>query len=182
MAFRPNSRRPREARARPKLGTSAAAAMLYLLAGACAGDDAPVVPPEATQVPAQQVDTLVRESTSGVTDRRRVVIRTEEVWSEFWSRVYAPRTPAPERPSPAFDRRSVVAVAMGTRPTGGYTIDIESLSRRDGDVYVVVRETSPGESCITTQAITAPVLAVALPAIEGEAVFVERDSVLECSR
>lgn len=181
MAFRPNNRRSRAVRAGPKLGASAAATMLFLLAGACAGDDAPVVPPEATQVPTQQVDTLIRESSSGEPDRRRIVLRTEQAWSDFWSRVYAPRTP-PEPPSPDFDRRSVVAVAMGTRPTGGYTIDIESLSRRGGDVYVVVRETSPGESCITTQAITAPVLAVALPAIEGEAVFVERDSVLECSR
>lgn len=146
------------------------------------GSSGPVgIPPGATVVPSAEIDTLVDEHYSGVTEARRDVIRSDSAWTAFWETVHGTRSPRPEAPEIDFGRRTVIAVAMGQRPTGGHAIDIEAIHRNDGALHVVVLETSPGPSCGTTQALTQPVLAVGVPAAEGRVTFHEDSAVTECS-
>lgn len=123
---------------------------------------------------------LVNDYHTGVNTRQRLVLRDETAWANFWSQVVANRMPQPPLPEVNFASEMVVAAAMGSRPTGGYSIVIDALYEADGRLYVVVRETSPGASCVTTQAVTAPLSAVRIPRFEGEVVFSEKTETHEC--
>lgn len=147
----------------------------------CGSSNPAGIPPGATLVPSAEIDTLVDESYSGVTEPRREVFRSDSAWGDFWETVHQTRSPRPEVPEIEFGRQMVIAVAMGQRPTGGYAIDIEAMYRDDGTLHVLVLETSPGPSCGTTQALTQPVLAVAVAAAEGKVAFHEDSAVTDCT-
>lgn len=160
------------------LGFIAATALVL----ACARQEATEPPVgSATQLPVERVDTLVRELNTGVTERKRDVIRSQEEWGAFWARVYAPLRPVPELPAVNFEESVIVVASMGERSSGGYAIDVDEVEQTDAGLRVVVRETSPGASCMTTAALTQPVVAVRVPRTEGDIVFEERRSVLDCS-
>jgi hypothetical protein len=138
------------------------------------------IPAEATQIAAEQVRTLLKEYSSGVTAPARDVIRSAQKWSDFWAQVYANRTPTPALPAVNFNEKMVVAVAQGQKSTGGYSIDVVELYRLGNDLYVVAKETKPGRNCFTTQALTQPVNAVELPRVDGNVYFITREVVTEC--
>lgn len=119
---------------------------------------------------------------SGINDRRRLYIKDEETWTALWSEVTAHVGPKPEVPFIDFGNEAVVVVSMGTRPTGGYSINVESVSESesDGTLYVEVVEVSPGPSCVVTQAESAPVHAVRVPLRNGSVQFIERASTRNC--
>jgi hypothetical protein len=139
------------------------------------------VPAEATQIAAEQVRALVKEYSSGVTAPARDVIRSSQKWSDFWTQVYANRSPVPALPAVNFNDKVVVAVAQGQKPSGGYSVDIAELYRRGDALYVVVKETKPGRTCGTTAALTQPVHAVEIPRTDGNVFFITREVVTECS-
>ncbi|MFW6200945.1 MAG: protease complex subunit PrcB family protein [Gemmatimonadota bacterium] len=169
-----------ETRTKRWCGVVVLTGMVALLGAACGEDDGPTVPSQAVRIPAQDIDTLLAETASGAEERARLVLRSASVWDAFWAEVHANRSPAPEPPAVDFERSTVIAAAMGSRPSGGYSIGIEEVHRTDDALWVVVRETSPGDSCVTTGVVTDPVTAVRVPWTGGEVRFVERETVREC--
>jgi hypothetical protein len=130
-------------------------------------------------VPQEQVATLAREHYSGVTERTRRVIRSEEEWAALWDSIYARRTPTPPRPAVDFTESVVVVASLGERSSGGYAIDVTDVYRTSSELHVIVREASPDRSCVTSAAITQPVVAVSVPSSEA-VTFVERRFVHDC--
>jgi len=144
-------------------------------------NDANAVGPEGTPLPVQLVDTLQLPVFSGISEKTRDVIRTEQDWEAFWAQVYGNMSPRPPAPSIDFTSRMVIVAATGTRRSGGFLIRIESVLR-NGDGYDVgVLETDPGPSCVVTAGVTAPVTAVVVPVAPGEVHFFERKTVLDCN-
>ena len=154
---------------------------VVLAAGGCGLSSVDGVPADATPVPEERVEPLLDASYAGFDERTRQVIRTPEAWEGAWRQLHEGRSPVPERPAVDFDSSMVVLAAMGSRPTGGYDIQAESVHRDGESLFVVVRETSPGDSCIVTQVFTAPTTAVRVPRADGDVEFVEEESVDECS-
>jgi hypothetical protein len=101
-------------------------------------------------------------SQGGLTEAGQQVVRDAAAWSALWARIT--RTGAPH-PVPAVDfgREMVLVAAMGRRATGGYMVTIEGVDEAGGEWVVRVAEQRPGPRCGTTQAVTAPVDAVAVP-------------------
>lgn len=157
------------------------AALLWL---GCGTPSSPLETDSVADVPsgasAAPVDTVLVQSHSGLRDADRRVIREEDPFEAWWSEAQAAVDPPPVAPAVDFDRRMVVAAAMGQRSTGGYAIEIVDARREDEELWVTVRETSPGDGCAVTQAMTAPVVAVAVPAVAGEVHFVEEESTRSC--
>lgn len=117
---------------------------------------------------------------SGVDAPAREVVRTDAQWRAAWARIHRHRHPAPAVPAVDFGRESVLLAAMGSRSAGGYTIGVDSATATADAIHVFVTERSPGRTCVTTQALTAPVHAVALP-VDGRTVqFHENAVVREC--
>lgn len=140
---------------------------LLLAAGACGGGPTTpearpdVVPDDAEQLPA---DPLLEEQYSGVEDPTRLLIDATGEWRSFHRRVFEPQSPDPPPPAVDFSDRVVVAAAMGQRSTGGYRIFIKRIYLSGDTLFAEVEEVSPGEECVVTQALTAPVRAVQVPA------------------
>lgn len=135
------------------------------------------IPDDARPV---ETETVLTEQNSGIEGSRRVAIRDEADWERFWSEVHDGRMPSPRAPEIDFGSDMVLAATMGRRSTGGYSIAIEPVLETGDRLYAVVRETSPGEGCMVTQALTAPATAVRVPRTEGEVTFVEREETRDC--
>jgi hypothetical protein len=113
---------------------------------------------------------------TGVSEARRLVIRNANAWADFWSELGVG-----DRPDVDFTQNVVVAVAAGQRPTGGYEIAVERVSRTNGELTVEVVETTPGPNCMTTASLTQPVDVVVIPSVATKSwSFVERREVRGC--
>lgn len=162
-------------------GSIALLAGVVLAAGGCGLAPVTGVPADATLVPDDRVEPLLEESYGNLDEEAREVVRTPDLWADAWQRLHGGGSPVPERPTVDFERSVVVVAAMGSRPSGGYDIEVEGVHRQGETLYVVVRETSPGERCGVTLAMTAPTTAVRVPRVSGDVHFVEKESVHECS-
>lgn len=138
----------------------------------------PQLPPDGT--PLDGTEQVLDAHYTGLVLRERTVIRDAQAWSRFWNQAHSNVMPQPRVPSIDFTRNIVVAAAMGTRNTGGYSIDVEGVYVAGDDVHVVVEERSPGTNCITTQALTAPAVAVRVPRVGASVSFVERSQTVSC--
>jgi hypothetical protein len=117
---------------------------------------------------------------SGYSDSARLVIRTSEEWARVWARMVSNHGPTPTTPTIDFSREVVIVAAMGTRATGGYTIAVTSVSEDAAGLVATVVSTSPGRTCGTTAALTAPVDIVRVNRLNVPVRFVEQQSVHDC--
>lgn len=154
---------------------------IVLLLSACGDPELTGIPLESSRVPDEQVETLSREYYSGVTERRREVIRSNSEWAAAWEAIYSNVSPKPHLPLVDFDESVVVLSSLGGRTSGGFSIDVTAVYRTSAGLHVVVQGTSPGPSCVRTEAETHPVVAVRVPRAGRAIHFVERSSVQACS-
>lgn len=113
------------------------------------------------------VDTIARDSMSGVGVARQAVARTHDEWSALW-RQHAGGKPLPKVD---FSTRTVVAVFLGSRPSAGYGVEI-TRTRLDGKTLIVEwREIAPGRDSLVAQVITSPAVLAAIPRFDGEIRF-----------
>lgn len=120
------------------------------------------------------------ETYSGISERERLVVRDLKAWRELWKRIYSLSSPTPPLPAIDFAKEMLVVVSLGSKANGGYGILIDDASERDNGLEIKVRTISPGKSCMTTQALTAPVDIVRLRKSERPVAFVEAEIVHDC--
>ncbi|MEO7522348.1 MAG: protease complex subunit PrcB family protein [Gemmatimonas sp.] len=118
---------------------------------------------------------------SGVDEPERLVVRDSAAWSRLWTRVHARQTPIPPLPRVDFTRDMVVFAALGTKPSGGFSVLLDSaFEASDGGIDVVVRSIKPGPKCGVTAALTEPVDIARLARRESPVNFVERSETTDC--
>ncbi len=148
------------------------AAVLVLAAGCTIPREAPVTDPTRTtgsgagadSVPLRRLDEAAAfRYNAGLDQPAREVVRDAAAWSALWPRIAGPAGPPHAAPAVDFGREMVLVAAMGQRPTGGYSIEIASVTAAGGELVANVVEQRPGPRCGTTQALTAPVDVVAIP-------------------
>ena len=99
---------------------------------------------------------------NGIHDERRLEIRSEAEWRGQWMRIHRDRNAVP--PPVDFSRDMVLLAAMGSQPSGGYVLAIESILDRPDALIVFVRHTAPGPRCGAIAVVTSPLDAVVIPA------------------
>ncbi len=105
------------------------------------------------------------------------VTRGRTEWEEeIWARITAPRTPRPDAPEIDFGKHMVLTVFMGRRPSGGYSVRIESVRELEDRVEVRYSTSAPGPGDMVTMAITSPYHYVVVPAVgdNKEVNFIEQ--------
>jgi hypothetical protein len=117
---------------------------------------------------------------SGFGSPARVVVRDEAAWAEAWATLFEGSSAAPTRPVIDFGAELVVVVASGERRSTGYGISVPEAAVDGDSLVVAVRETLPGASCATGQALTRPAAAVRLPRSDRAVTFVEQVAVRDC--
>lgn len=155
--------------------------LIGMVVGCTGPGDGQDLPPNAELVQSAPVAIDVAAAgTSGIETPARRVITDAAAWAAAWTEIHATVQPEPARPEVDFGKSVVFLAAMGTRSSGGYSIAIEGVYRAADRLYVLVREKSPGPSCMTTQAITAPVAAVSTARVELPVTFLERKETVNC--
>jgi hypothetical protein len=102
---------------------------------------------------------------------KRVVVKDQKGWEEVWTGMEGNVNPKPETPKVDFDSRMVIAVFMGTRKSGGYSVKITSIEQ-NGKVTVKVKESSPPPDAIVTMALTSPYHVVVVPKSDKPVEFI----------
>ena len=131
-------------------------------------------------VPAQPSFTrMLTQHTSGFDEPTELVIRDRAALETAWARVF---NQVQGNPAPAvdFSREMVILVALGARRSGGYDIHVDAVAGSGNGAVVRYTATSPGEGCMTTQALTSPVDVVRTPRITGTVRFDRREVVQRC--
>ena len=110
---------------------------------------------------------------SGLRDAQRVVIRDQAAWQQTWNAIWSGTgsSPVPALPAIDFTREMVIVAALGERPTGGFSIFVESASETADSVTINVRRVSPGNGCAVTLAFTRPVDIARMTRRDGVVVF-----------
>jgi hypothetical protein len=122
--------------------------------------------------------TLAAGAYSGIAAPTQAVVRDMATWEALWSQHTSNIVPPLAAPAIDFAREMVLAVVLGTRPTGGYSIRIIGVRPplvEGGAMVVRVAENSPPPGAIVTQALTSPFHFVTIPRWDGPVRF----SVLE---
>jgi len=114
-----------------------------------------------------RITTVAQGSYSGIDERTEASVTTAADWQALWKTHGGSGTAAPVD----FTKEIVAAVFLGTRPTGGHSVEIVS-SRREGNALIVeFVEHRPPADAIVTQALTSPFHIVRLPKPDGPVRF-----------
>jgi hypothetical protein len=149
---------------------TAAPVLVAVALAACAAG----VPSGSGGTPAElSFETLLDEVSSGLHGRRRDVVRDEAAWARLWAQIHEGVTPQPSLPPVDFSRDMLIAVATGTRPSGGFDIKIESVARRGDRLEVVVHETCPAPGDRVSMGLTQPVEVVRVERVAQAPTFRE---------
>jgi hypothetical protein len=111
--------------------------------------------------------TIAQGRISGIDERREVVVRSAAEWDALWRQ----HSSSGAAPAVDFSTEMVAAIFLGTRPTGGYSLDILSAAPLGGALIVEYTERRPGGDAIVTQVLTAPFHMIRLPRFDGPVRF-----------
>lgn len=124
----------------------------------------PVPPEPRGPVP---FETLEKGYYSGLTDRSAVLVTDAESWAKLWQRHVSPQVPAPPAPDIDFDAYAVIAVSLGEKSSGGYTVEVVGVERIGDRLVLSVRTRSPARGAAVTAALSQPYHLVRIPRQEG---------------
>ncbi|GAA3398387.1 hypothetical protein GCM10020369_81780 [Cryptosporangium minutisporangium] len=97
------------------------------------------------------------------------VARSHTELTTLWTRLHAGQQPVPPPPSIAWSHALAIGVTVGTRPTGGYRVEIERIVPSARGVEVCVVEYTPARGSAVSQALTLPYQLVEAPRFNGSA-------------
>jgi hypothetical protein len=158
--------------------------LVATLIGACRNESTGSQDPDAGArqsvfVPTEDV-TLVKQFYSGIDARERLVVQSPSEWSALWTRMHSRQSPEPPIVQPDFNTEVALVATMGEKPSGGYTITIDSVTRHERGSIVYVTEKSPSETCFTPGVLTQAVHAIRAPKTDGTIWWRERTAVENC--
>ena len=125
---------------------------------------------QVIEVPFLRVENGV---SSGIRERKLVVIKTAKEWADLWQAHASLRIPAPPLPGVDFKQEMIVAVFAGEKRSGGYGIEIAKIEEDapKNQLRVLFRETQPPAGSMTLQALSQPFDIVKTSRIELPATF-----------
>jgi hypothetical protein len=118
---------------------------------------------------------------SGIQTRRRQVVDNQVDWLTVWGELVGSRTVVPNPPDVDFNKYMIALVSSGSKPTGGYCIDIGFITGLEGGLQIWVTETEPASNWVVSQAVTQPTALRLLGKAAGAVFFVEDRHTGRCS-
>ena len=113
------------------------------------------------------VETIVTDSMSQIEDAMHVAARTPAEWTALWKKHAGDAA----MPKVDFATRTVVAVFMGTKSSGGYGVEITGTRVDKGVTIVQYRERRPQRGQVSAMVITTPAHIAVIPKVAGEIRF-----------
>ena len=110
---------------------------------------------------------VARGGVSDIQEPKEVVVKTAAEWQQLWGAHGAGQAP----PAVDFTTRTVVGVFLGSRMTGGFSVQVTAAEVVDGTLVVRYTETTPGPGAMLAQVITAPFYLVSVEKFDGPVRF-----------
>jgi hypothetical protein len=134
----------------------------------------PPTNPAAYQPPAKTLNwqLLAKGNQAVVQGPQYDLITSQTDLVNLWNQAYGNQLNLPPVPQVDFGRQSVVAIFLGSKPTGGYGVDVQKVSVQNDQAYLDAKITSPAPGAITTQSLTSPWALVQLNATGLTAVWI----------
>lgn len=123
---------------------------------------------ETTQEQELKIEQTFEGTQSGVNQAKNVVVNKKEDWENLWKEIHSMTLPLPPLPEIDFTKNTVLATFLGQKPTGGYTIVIPKIVKKDKEIIVTLESKEPPKEAMAIQVITAPYYVVVVPKIEDE--------------
>jgi len=133
--------------------------------------DGPISPSEDFLDQELNFETISKRGYSGHDDRKDYVIKDNTAWNNLWDVVHSRMSPKPDFPNINFNDEMIIAVFQGSHSTGGYSIEITKIIKKENSVEVFVKETTPSPGSMVTQAITQPYHIVKTKKADKEVIF-----------
>jgi hypothetical protein len=134
-----------------------------------------VAPPVEPAAPQTDGQINLRGDSSGIDDARELVIKNERGWKNLWKNHVKNTVPPPPMPAVNFETYDVIAVFLGSRSTGGYSVqigDIEETSWEGSPARIVHLKTiEPAPGMMNTMALTQPFHIMTAPKHAGRTFF-----------
>jgi hypothetical protein len=112
---------------------------------------------------ATALTTVTRGTNSAIEDSSEMVARSQAEWEALW-KSHGGAQPAPRVD---FSRDIVAAVFLGTRRSGGFSVEVIGYRREGSALVIDYVERIPAAGGIVTQALTSPYHIVMLPRFDG---------------
>ena len=119
------------------------------------------------------IRSLKKGAFSGIREGKQEVVKSADAWEKLWKQHATAAGESEKIPAVDFSKEMVVVATMGTKRTGGYTIEIVGVEAKDKALRISVKKTSPPPDAFTVQALTAPFHFVAVPKSDLKPEFVE---------
>ena len=128
------------------------------------------------------IEEIDRGQYGDIVDGTREVLRDEQAYAALWERLHADGGSVPDRPTVDFDTQIVIAVVLGQRPNGGYSVAVDEVLTTESGTPIQVRFTEriPGDGCAVTQALTSPYVLATVETDGGEVTFEGREETRPC--
>lgn len=126
-----------------------------------------------------QFETIAKGS-GGHSEKVNYLIENDSDWEELWEKVNSLSISKPPSPEVDFTQNSIIAIFQGMKSTGGYSIEIIKVVETENSVEVFIKEVSPGENCIVTQAFTQPHHIIKTKKIDKKVNFTTEQEIKDC--
>jgi len=153
--------------------------VMLMLAGATTACSQNVQTQSQTMDPLTAGARLLHTQSATVGEPEQRIVRDQAQWAALWTSLHA-GMPAPPLPPVDFSLEVVAFATMGTRPTGGFELDVAGTQKVGTGLDVVLVETVPAADCMLTQAETAPTVAVRVPRAAGTMRFTVQRKTARC--
>jgi hypothetical protein len=117
--------------------------------------------------PEAGMETIVRDNMSNVEDAKQAVARNPAEWAALWRLHAGDQAP----PKIDFNKKTVVAVFLGSRPSAGYAVEVSGTKPAGKTLIVEWSEHTPKPGTVSAQVITSPSHLVSIPKFAGEITF-----------
>jgi hypothetical protein len=134
----------------------------------CLAADAAHTPP---------IRSLKKGAFSGIHEAKQEVVKSADAWEKLWKQHVTSMSASDKIPAVDFSKEMVVVATMGTKRSGGYSIEIVDVVASGETLKISVKKTSPPPDAMSIQALTAPFHFVAVPKSKLKPEFVEMNPV-----
>ena len=103
-----------------------------------------------------ELNTIEKGLFSGVTEKKNLVIRTQDEQARLWNKHTSMRILPPEAPVIDFTKDMLLAVFMGQKPSGGFVVEIRRVEKYENELVVFFSEVEPSANAMVTAVLTQP--------------------------
>lgn len=116
---------------------------------------------------------LAQNSNGGKTDLEFVVINDKKALNEIYQLIGEGRFPKLKTPSINFEQETVIALFLGEKTSGGYSISVKQILSLDDKINVTYKITAPKRGEMVTAVMTQPYCIIKMSKTLKEVVFKE---------